>query len=587
VPALIALVLVGACAASQPAATLVLRGGRVYTADPAHGWAEAIAVRGDTIAAVGSNAEIARWVGPGTRVVELAGRPVLPGFIDTHIHFLEGSLLLGQVKLDQARSLPEMLAIVKAYAEAHPDAPWIEGMGWNYSFVEGGRRLPTRQDLDAVVPDRPVYLQAYDAHTAWVNSKALEVAGLDRRAELHGFGEIVRDATGEPTGVLKERDAMALVHKAIPAPTHAEKLAALRRGLAEAARLGITSIHIAHGSPTVEPSPPHAPDELDLYEELARAGELTVRVYMAMSVGKDTSDATLDRWVALAHRLRGPWVKAGAVKIVMDGVIESHTAGMLAPYSDDGSTSGSPAFTQAELDALVARLDRRGFQIFTHAIGDRSVRMVLDAYARVRAADPARPRRHRIEHIEVTTAEDVPRFAALGVIASMQPYHASPDLNGAWDRAVGPERIALAFAWRSLRDAGARVIYGSDWPVVTQDPLVGLHAAVTREDLSGKPAGGWIPAQRLTLEQAIRGYTSDAAYASFDEDNRGSLAPGKLADLVVLSQDLFAIDPRRIADVKVVMTVVGGETRYAAPRPTLSWRTPSGSSSTSSGRGGK
>jgi len=551
---------------SEPPADLLLRGGRIYTLSAAQEWAEAVAIRGDKIAAVGGSAELDRIVGPKTAVIDLGGKLVLPGFIDSHIHFLEGALQIHHAKLDEARSLQEMLDLVKAYADRNLGLAWIQGMGWNYTYVEGGR-LPTRQDLDAVLSDRPAYLQAYDGHTAWVNSKALEVAAVTRHSKPQGYGEVVKDPlTGDLTGVFKEQGAMELVRRAIPQPSRQDKLAALQRALGEALAHGLTSIQIAHGSPTFDPSPKYAPDELDLYEELERRGELPLRVYFAMSVSRQTKAEELEQFARLKARLPGPRLKAGAVKIVMDGVIESHTAGMLEPYADDPSTSGNPDYSQAEIDRLIADLDRRGFHIFTHAIGDRSVRMVLDAYQRAAANNPPLPRRHRIEHIEVVSEEDVPRFASLGVIASMQPYHASPDITGVWARNLGKKRLARAFAWKSLRQAGARLVHGSDWPVVTLDPLVGLHAAVTREDLDGKPAGGWIPEQRLTLAEAVRGYTADAAYASFEEDLKGTLEVGKQADLVVLSDDLFQILARRIPEAEVLMTLVGGRAAYTSPR---------------------
>jgi len=551
------LLLAAAAAAAAPPADLVLRGGRIYTVDAGRPWAEALAIRGDTIVAVGSDSDTQALIGPDTEVLELGGRLALPGFVDAHIHFLEGALYLDQIQLDDARSLSAMQARVHDYARAHPDAPWILGRGWIYTYIDGGR-LPTRHDLDRIVSDRPVLLEAYDGHTAWVNSKALEVAGVSEKSEPLGPGEVVREADGRPSGVLKEGGAIRLVSRAIPEPTREDKIEALRRGMAEARRCGITSIQNASGSP----------EELELYEALEHAGELTLRNYSAMSIQKDTSSAELDRIAQLQQRLTGPWVKAGAVKLMMDGVIESHTAAMLEPYSDDPSLRGSPNFSQTEIDQRIAELDRRGFQILTHAIGDRAVRMVLDAYEKAARDNPPRPRRHRIEHIETIAALDQPRFAALGVVASMQPYHASPDIVGVWAKNAGPERERRAFGWRDLRDAGARVIHGSDWPVVTLSPLVGLHAAVTREDLSGQPPGGWIPRQRLSLEQAILGYTLDAAYGSFDEKLKGSLEPGKLADIVILQQNLFSLPASRIGEVEVWRTLVGGRVVYSAAQPT-------------------
>lgn len=536
-------------------ADIIIRNARIYTVDPRLPWAEAIAIKGETIADVGSNDAIGRRRGPDTIVIDLGGKFVCPGFIDSHIHFLDGSLSLSQVALDSARSLPEMLDRIRAYAVAHPDEPWILGRGWIYAYVDGGR-LPTRQDLDSVVPSRPVYLEAYDGHTAWVNTKALEIAGIKQGVRVEGYGEIVTEPkSGLPTGVLKEDAAMQMVRKAVPDPSREKKLAALKLGLAEAARHGITSVQDAMGTP----------EELDLYEELRRSGDLTLRMYMAMSVDKQTTAADLDRFEALGKLYQGSWVKTGAVKIFMDGVIESHTAALLEPYTDDPTQSGQPDYDTEEIHRFVADLDRRGFQILTHAIGDRSVRMVLDAYEEAARARQGPPRRHRIEHIETISSADVPRFAHVGVIASMQPYHASPDITGVWARNVGLDRAARAFAWHDLRAAGARVIHGSDWPVVTLDPLVGLHAAVTREDLAGNPTGGWIPAQRLSLEQALLGYTLDAAYGSFDEAIKGSIESGKLADLAVLSEDLFHIQPRNIPQVRVLLTIVGGRAAYVAP----------------------
>jgi predicted amidohydrolase YtcJ len=557
------------CWPTGPKADLVLRGGRVYTVNGQAPWAEAVAIRNETLLAVGSDVEMDRFIGRGTVVVELGGRLVLPGFIDSHIHFLNGSLLLEQVQLNEAQDLEEMKAIVRIYAEAHPDLAWIVGMGWIYTHIDGGHRLPTRQDLDDVVPDRPVFLLAYDGHTAWVNSKALESAGIDRDSEPEGYGEIVKDPrTGQPIGTLKEEGAIQLVRRVIPRPSRNALLEALRNGMAYAHRFGITSIQTATGIPAEEDflGFPEE-DALDLFAELAHNRELKLRVYAAMSVGKETTEEDLDRFAELKARYEGPWLKAGAVKVFMDGVIETHTAAMLEPYSDRaGGERGAPDFTQAEIDELTLGLDGRGFQIFTHAIGDRAVRMVLNAYQEATAQSPDAARRHRIEHIEVISEEDIPRFAAVGVLAAMQPYHASTDVGGAWEKSVGSGRIERAFAWKSLRSAGARLVHGSDWPVVTIDPLVGIYAAVTREDLDHRPHGGWIPAQKLTLEEAVSGYTLDAAYASFEEDIKGSLEVGKLADVVVLSHDLFKVPLRKIAEAEVLMTVLGGETVYVSPR---------------------
>ena len=555
------------CNSSGPSADLILRGGRIYTVNREQPWAEAVAIRGDRFVAVGNSQDLDQMLDDDTVVIELDRRLVLPGIIDSHIHFLEGSLLLDRVQLDEATSLEEMKDIVRLFAEANPEASWIVGHGWYYSYVDGGR-LPTRQDLDEVVADRPVFLVAYDGHTAWVNSKALAVAGLDRQSKPLGPGEIVRDAeTGEPSGALKEEGAIALVRRVIPRPAREELLDGLRKGIAYAHRFGVTSIHTAGGIPAETEADGYLEgDALDLFAELEQRGELTLRVYSAMSVDETTNDKDLDRFAELAARHRGPWLKAGAVKILMDGVIETHTAAMLEPFANSPETRGTPNYTQAEINELVSDLDERGFQTFTHAIGDRAVRMTLNAYEKAAGRQPESRRRHRIEHVEVVSRSDIPRFADLGVIAAMQPHHGTPDIEGVWAKGVGPERMERAFAWRSLRDAGARLVHGSDWAVVTIDPLVGLHTAVTRQDLDNRPEGGWIPDQRLTLEQAISGYTLDAAFASFEEDIKGSIEVGKLADLAVLSQDLFKVPPRKIAETEVMMTVVGGQVVYASPR---------------------
>ena len=561
----LALLALSSCSPPGPYATLVLRGGRIYTVNTEQPWAEAVAVSGENILAAGGGADVERFIGPETVVVELEGRLVLPGLIDSHLHLLGGSLLLDQVRLDEARSLEEMQQIVRLYAEAHPGRGWIVGRGWNYTHVDGGR-LPTRQDLDEIVPERPVFLLSYDSHTAWVNSKALEAAGVDGQSTALGPGEVVRHPlTGDPTGALKEEGAVRLVRRAIPGLSRGELLAALRNGMAYAHRFGITSIQIATGIPRLEEGTGYPDDDaFDLFEELARRGELRLRVYAAMSVHQSTTEEELNRFSEMKSRYRGPWLKAGAVKLFMDGVIESHTAAMLEPYANAPEERGATNYRQEEIDELVSELDRRGLQIFTHAIGDRSIRMVLDAYQK--AARENGPSRHRIEHVEVISEADVPRFAWIGVIAAMQPLHGAPDFGGVWTKAVGPERIERAFAWKSLRRAGARVVHGSDWPVVTLDPLVGIHTAVTRQDLDQQPEGGWIPSQRLTLEEAIAGYTLDAAYASFEEDIKGSIEAGKLADLVVLSHDLFKVLPGEIAETEVMMTVVGGEVVYISPR---------------------
>ena len=549
---------------TEPRADLVLLDGRIWTGGGADTFAEALAISGKKIALVGTTEQVKGLIGPATRVLYLNRRLVLPGFNDSHIHFLTGSLGLSQVDLTGVRTIPEMLARISAFAKQHPPDPgngssgaWITGRGWEYKSFPGG--LPTKSFLDGIIRDRPVFLTAYDGHSGWANSKALELAGIDRDTKFDGFGEIVRNEAGEPTGALKE-SAQRLVSRLVPEPTRDGKLAALRDGLKLAASLGITSIQNASGSP----------EELSLYDELHRQGELTVRLSMAFSVSEKTADAAIDRIVELKKSYEGnPYLRASSVKFVLDGVIESHTAAMIDRYSDLPPDSTLPfgelSQTAEGYRAMVARLDRLGFQILTHAIGDRAVRETLRAYELASSAERFGAR-HRIEHIETLSPPDVDRFLRLGVVASMQPIHADPGTVEVWSRAVGPDRLPLAFPWSTLRRSGATLAFGSDWPAcISLDPLRGIHNAVNRRTVDGKPSGGWIPAQRVSVFETLRAYSEAAAWASHEEKIKGQLAPGMLADLVILSRDLFRLDPRRIHEARVLLTIFDGRIVYSHP----------------------
>ena len=546
----------GSPPARPQAADILLWHGRVYTSNPAHPWAEAVAVRAGRIVAVGTDAQMSELRGPGTRLIDLGGRMAMPGVIDSHIHFLEGSLSLAQLSLDDAGTLDEVKRRIREYAAAHPHRAWLVGHGWYYPVF---RPLPTKQILDELVPDRPVALTCYDGHSVWVNSKALALAGITRETPDPPNGIIVRDSkTGEPSGVLKE-DAQELVEHVIPEPAHIEKLAALRRGLTLANRHGLTSVLNATGSL----------EEMALYDELRRAGELTVRMRTAMVLdpNQKLDEQAFAAFEGARSRFHDEWVSAGLIKAFMDGVVESHTAAMLAPYADDLKASGALKFTPEQFRDDVVALDRRGFQLMTHAIGDRAVRVTLDAYQAAQEANAPRDRRFRIEHIEIIAPADIPRFGRLGVIASMQPYHAYPDTDTTvtWADAIGRERLPWSFAWRDLVVGGARLAFGSDWPVVSLDPFIGIQNAVTRQDDRGQPAGGWVGRQKVTLEQALAAYTRGAAYAEFADGERGSLEPGKFADLIVLSQDLFRANPLDISKTRVELTMVGGKIVYRAP----------------------
>jgi predicted amidohydrolase YtcJ len=537
-------------------ASLILTGGRIWTGDSARPWAAAIAVAPGGIVAVGDDQEVVAVAAADARRVDLAGRFAMPGINDAHVHFIRGSQRLTQLDLNGARSLEEMQQRLAQFAKENPPVAgnsWIQGYGWQYTVMPGGR-LPTRQDLDSVVSDRPVFLAAYDGHTGWANSSALALAKVDAKTAFTGWGEIVRDAKGEPTGVFKEQ-AQTVVSAVVPKASHEEMRAALRRGIARAASLGITSIQNAHG----------VPEEVELFREAAEAGELTLRVGVAQTLRPPIPPERIAQVRALADRYATGLVRVKAVKIVVDGVIEAHTAAMLEPYTDEPGTRGLPAWTQEHLDETVARADRAGLQIYIHAIGDAGVRMSLDAYEKARKANGAPDPRFRIEHLETIDLADVPRFAKLGALASMMPIHADPDTIGAWTAAIGPERSGRGFAWRLMEKAGARLVFSSDWPsALTLDPWRGLHGAVNRTTDDGRPPGGWLPEYAISLDSALRAYTSGGAYAEFEEKTKGTLIPGMAADLVVLSADPFRIEPAKLHTLRPTLTVFDGRVVFEA-----------------------
>lgn len=532
---------------------LIVVNGRVYTADGQGTIAEAVAVQGNKILRVGTSREVQRLRRAQTVVIDAKGGTVLPGFNDSHLHLLSGGLALNQINLRDAKTLPQIEAAVREWSATHQDRDWITGRGWYYEPFAGA--LPTRQILDTLVPERPAYLVSYDGHTGWANSRALKLAGISRRTPNPVNGVIVKDPrSGEPTGVLKEA-AMDLMASHLPKPTRDDLLAALGAAMTEAHRRGVTSVQNASGTA----------DDLALYDELRRKHELDLRVYAGLSARGDITSEELEAF----DRLRAtfpddPLLKAGAVKLVADGVIETHTAAMLQPYSDRPNVTGDPRMDQDSLDRLVTDLDKRGWQVMIHAIGDKAIRMALDAFEEAAGLNPvpARGRRHRVEHIETTDPADIPRFGRLGVIASMQPSHSLPDLGGVWSLNIGPERETRAWAYGSIARSQGRLAFGSDWPVVTMDPLLGLHVAVNRTTPEGEPEGGWNPTERLSLRQAIDAYTRDAAWASFDEHRKGSLERDMLADIVVLSKDIFGLPPARLAEIEVMVTIFDGRIVY-------------------------
>jgi predicted amidohydrolase YtcJ len=539
----------------EPADIIVIHG-HVYTEDPKKPWAQAVAIYRGKIVAVGDDPEIERRRGMGTKVINAGGKLVLPGIVDCHVHFLDGSLSLGRVNLEGSKDAADIQKRLREYADQRPGDDWILGRGWNYAMF-APEALPQKKYLDELFPSRPVFLEGFDGHTYWANSKALVLAGITRDTPDPPNGTIVRDPkTGEATGALKE-SAQDLVAKIIPKPSRVEQLLALRAGMKWANQHGITRVHSAGQDFEV----------LDLFDEMRHRGDLSVRVYIAYFLNPpELRPQDLDAIDHARKKFHDDWIDADAVKFMVDGVVESHTAAMLEPYSDDPSLKGKLFWEPANYKAAVAELDKHGLQLFTHAIGDYGVRTALDAYENAATRNHKRDRRPRIEHIETIAASDIPRFGKLGVIASMQPLHSYPDSDtmDVWARNAGPDRASRAWAWKSIADAGGHLAFGSDWPVVTLSPWEGIQTAVTRQTSDGKPEAGFVPEQRLTVAQAIEGYTLGAAFAGRREKSEGSLEIGKLADLIILSQNIFDVNPHRIDATKVLTTIVGGRVVYQA-----------------------
>lgn len=552
--------LVAADAPPSPADVIVTNA-RIYTMNPQHKWAEAIAIRGEKIVATGDRKTIDAFRGPSTKVIDATQHLVLPGFTDCHIHFMDGSLGLTQVDLNDSKTVAEIQKRVKTYADAHPNEPWIQGMGWTYPTF-GASALPNKKILDDVVPDRPAYLVAFDGHSSWANSKALAMAGIDRNTADPPNGKIVRDEKGEATGALKEAAGDLVAAKA-PKPTRAERLAALRKGIHEANKVGLVRVHSA-GQDF---------EYLDLYDELHKNGELTLRFYVSYFLDPPglTREATA-RIESARRQYNDDWISGGVVKTMLDGVVEAHTAAMLDPYSDDPVLSGKLFWDPEKYKATIAELDALGVQIFTHAIGDKAVRLALDAYQNAATVNHTRDARPRIEHIETISAQDIDRFGKLGVIASMQPLHSYPDEDtlDIWARNIGPERAKRAWVWHSIEDKGGALAFGSDWPVVTLNPWRGVQTALTRQTDEGKPEYGFVPQQRLGLDDTLRAYTLGAAFAGRREKTEGSIEAGKLADLIVIDRNLFMIEPTEIGKTEVLMTMVGGKVVYESPN----WKNP-------------
>jgi predicted amidohydrolase YtcJ len=535
--------------ANRAAADLVVMRANVWTGDAAQPSARAIAIVGDRIVAVGSSDEIERWRGTGTREIDAGGRRVVPGFNDAHVHFVDGGSQLDYLDLKDAPTAGEFARRIADRAKTMAAGEWMLGGNWDDQNWTPAL-LPTKELIDAATATTPVFLSRYDGHAALANSLALKLAGVTARTPDPPGGAIVRDAHGNPTGVLKDA-AMNAVTRVIPPPTPERRLHAIRRALEHAASVGITSVQ--------DMNPPS--EDVAAFADLAYRGELTTRIYAAPMETGWQDQAKLG-----IHRAFGsPWLRLGGVKGYADGSLGSTTAFFFQPYTDAPNTRGLLSDEMQPLDAMRARLvgaDKAGLQLCIHAIGDAAISQILDLFDDVVNANGARDRRLRIEHAQHIAPKDFDRFAALGVIASVQPYQAIDD--GRWaERRIGPERVKTTYAFRTLRDKGVRLALGTDWPVAPLNPMLTLYAATTRATLDGKNPNGWVPEQKISIQDAVAAYTSGAAYAEFQERDKGTIARGKLADLVILSDDIFSIPAAAIKDVKVVTTIVGGRVVYS------------------------
>ena len=537
-----------ASAQPKPSATLIVTNSTVYTVDKQQPKAEAVAMIGDRIVAVGSRTDIDLWRGPKTKVIDAGGKLLLPGFNDAHLHFIQGGAQLEQVQLTDAATPEEFAKRIAVQVKKTAKGEWILGGRWDETKWPKPE-LPTKELVDPVTSDIPMFVERYDGHEALANSAAMKSAGIDAKTPDVPGGVILRDASGNPTGVFKDA-AMTLIYKAIPPMTHEQRLRAARGALKHAASLGVTSVQHMN---------PDFPD-VAAYSELAEKGELTARIY-AVPMETDWRDQAK---VGIRHAWGSSYLRLGAVKGYADGSLGSRTAYMFEPFSDDPGNRGLLSDEMHPPSAMRDRLmqaDAAGLQLRVHAIGDRAISMMLDIFADIEKEHGYHDQRFAIEHAQHMAQKDFERFAKLHVIASMQPYHAIDD--GRWAEArLGHERARYSYAWRSFLDHGITLAFGTDWPVAPLDPMVGLYAAVTRATLDGKNPGGWIPEEKVTLPEAIEAYTMGAAFAEFQDSEKGSITPGKFADMVIVSDNIFDLKPEAIRNVKVKTTIVGGKVVY-------------------------
>jgi predicted amidohydrolase YtcJ len=526
-------------------ADLVLVNGQIWTVDQKKPEVSALAISQNKILAAGQNSEIKKFIGPATKVIDLKGAFVLPGFIDTHTHFLNGGFALKSVKLRDCHSREEFVSRLKAKVSELPAGAWIVNGDWDHEQFDPPE-LPKKEWIDAATPSHPVCVNRFDGHMVLANSLALKLARIGRETVSPPGGEIVKDPqTGEPTGILKDA-ACDLIYAIIPEPSNEEKLAAARAALKEAAAHGVTSIHDMSDL-----------SSFGVYDQLRQQNELTVRLYVYDQI------SDLDNFLQAKDRIGAgyPFLRLAGLKGFVDGSLGSSTAYFFEPYNDQPQTSGllaSHMYPEGIMEKRLLQADLAGCQVAVHAIGDRANAIILDLYQKVFEQNGPRDRRWRVEHAQHLRPEDLARFGQLGVIASVQPYHAIDD--GCWaEKKIGPERIKTTYAFNSLLKSGATLAFGSDWTVAPLDPVSGIYAAVTRRTLDNRHPEGWIPEEKISVEEAIKGYTINAAYTEFSEKEKGSIEPGKLADLVVLDRNLLKIKPEDIISTRVVMTIVDGK----------------------------
>lgn len=531
-------------AVSDLKADTVIVNADVRTMNPDQPRAQALAIKGNKILAVGTNAEIRSMAGPRTLVVDAEGRLVLPGFNDSHVHFLSGGMGLSSVDLRDAKSPEEFVKRIGVFAKTLPKGRWILNGNWDHENWNPAV-LPTRQMIDAVTPDNPVFINRLDGHMSLANSLALKLAGVDRNTKDVEFGEIVKDANGEPTGVLKDA-AMGYVDRVIPELTFEQKMEYIERASEYAASLGVTSVHDMS-----------AGTDVGVYQELIKAGKLKTRVYAVSPLGG------WKRWenAGVRRGLGNEMLRVGGLKGFADGSLGSTTAWFFEPYLDAPHTHGLASDEVPFLPERVSGADKAGLQLMIHAIGDRGNDVVLRAYEKVIAENGSRDRRFRIEHAQHLNPDIIQRFAKSGVVASMQPYHTIDDGRWAFKR-LDQKRLDGTYAFRALLDAGVNIAFGTDWFVAPLNPIWSIYGAVTRRTLDGLNPGGWIPDQKITIDEAVRAYTVGSAFAEFQEDVKGKLQPGMLADIVILSDNIFTVAPEKIWNVTVVRTIMDGRTVF-------------------------